>query len=42
MILVDSSVWVDHLRSTEPGLFNLLEGNRVLMHVFVTGVYALT
>ncbi len=40
MILVDSSVWVDHLRSTEPGLFNLLEGNHVLMHAFVIGELA--
>lgn len=37
MILVDSSVWVDHLRLGEPELADLLEAGRVLMHPFVLG-----
>lgn len=40
MILVDTSVWVDHLRSGEPALVKALEGGRVLMHPFVLGELA--
>ena len=40
MILVDTSVWVDHLRSGDPGLVALLERAAVLMHPFVTGEIA--
>lgn len=40
MILVDTSVWIDHLRSGEPGLVMALEGGRVLMHPFVLGELA--
>lgn len=40
MILVDTSVWVDHLRSGDPGLGALLESGRVLMHPFVVGELA--
>lgn len=40
MILVDSSVWVDHLRLGDPGLADLLEADRVLMHPFVLGELA--
>ncbi len=32
MILVDSSVWIDHLRAGDPGLVELLNGNRALTH----------
>jgi predicted nucleic acid-binding protein len=35
MILVDTSVWVDHLRANEPALASLLIQNRVLSHSFV-------
>lgn len=35
MILVDTSVWADHLRYTEPGLVNLLNEGAVLIHPFV-------
>ncbi|MBI5208613.1 MAG: type II toxin-antitoxin system VapC family toxin [Elusimicrobia bacterium] len=35
MILVDTSVWVDHLRATEPGLVTLLTEGAVLVHPFV-------
>lgn len=40
MILVDTSVWVDHLRSGEPSLAAALDGGRVLMHPFVLGELA--
>ena len=40
MILVDTSVWIDHLRSGEPLLVAALEGGRVLMHPFVLGELA--
>jgi hypothetical protein len=37
MILVDSSVWVDHLRAGDELLQELLDKDRVLAHPFVTG-----
>ena len=40
MILVDTSVWVDHLRAGEQGLEELLQHGRVLMHPFVIGELA--
>jgi predicted nucleic acid-binding protein len=40
VILVDTSVWIDHLRSGEPVLATALEGGRVLMHPFVRGELA--
>jgi len=40
MILVDTSVWVDHLRSNNPVLTTLLEQNRVVMHPMVLGELA--
>lgn len=40
MILVDTSVWIDHLRSGEPPLATALEGGRVMMHPFVLGELA--
>ena len=40
MILVDTSVWVDHLRRGDPGLVDLLERSAVLMHPFVVGEIA--
>lgn len=41
MILVDTSVWVDHLRSGDPALVDLLREGRVLAHSWVTGELAL-
>lgn len=35
MILVDTSVWADHLRGSEPGLVALLNEDSVLIHPFV-------
>ncbi|MEY2618648.1 MAG: hypothetical protein RL522_1650 [Pseudomonadota bacterium] len=40
MILVDTSVWVDHLRRGDPGLVALLERAAVVMHPFVVGEIA--
>ena len=40
MILVDTSVWVDHLRSGEPTLVALLGTGRVLTHPFIIGELA--
>jgi predicted nucleic acid-binding protein len=40
MILVDTSVWIDHLRRGEQALAALLEENRVLLHPFVIGEIA--
>jgi len=40
MILVDTSVWVDHLRSGDPVLSELLERSRVIMHPMVFGELA--
>lgn len=40
MILVDTSVWIDHLRSGDQRLSDALEGERVLMHSFVLGELA--
>jgi predicted nucleic acid-binding protein len=40
MVLVDTSVWIDHLRKREPALERLLEAGRVLIHPFVIGELA--
>lgn len=40
MILVDTSVWIDHLRAGDEGLIALLSGNQVLTHPFVIGELA--
>jgi predicted nucleic acid-binding protein len=41
MILVDTSIWVDHLRRTDADLVVLLEQDQVLLHPFVIGELAL-
>jgi predicted nucleic acid-binding protein len=41
MILVDTSVWVDHLRADNERLTSLLAAGEVLGHPFVTGELAL-
>jgi predicted nucleic acid-binding protein len=41
MILIDTSVWVDHLRAGDSALGALLVGGDVLGHPFVTGELAL-
>ena len=40
MILVDTSVWIDHLRAGDAELSALLNGSKVLMHPFVLGELA--
>ena len=40
MILVDTSVWVDHLRSPEPDMIEQLNANNVMVHPFVIGELA--
>jgi predicted nucleic acid-binding protein len=40
MILVDTSVWIDHLRTGAPDLTNALEEGEVLVHRFVIGELA--
>ena len=41
MILVDTSIWVDHMRADNFALKKLLDSGRVLMHPFVIGELAL-
>jgi predicted nucleic acid-binding protein len=41
VILIDTSVWVDHLRYGDPALIRLLERGEVLAHPWVTGELAL-
>jgi predicted nucleic acid-binding protein len=41
VILVDTSVWIDHLRATEKALVALLDKGLVLAHPFVIGELAL-
>jgi predicted nucleic acid-binding protein len=40
MILVDTSVWIDHLRSGDDGMITLLNNSQVFMHPFVLGELA--
>lgn len=40
MVLVDTSVWIDHLRKGDAALTAALEGSQVLMHPFVLGELA--
>lgn len=41
MILVDTSVWIDHLRTGDSRLVELLQDGHVLAHPWVTGELAL-
>jgi predicted nucleic acid-binding protein len=41
LILVDTSIWIDHLRASSDLLAKLLNGGRVLTHPFVIGELAL-
>jgi predicted nucleic acid-binding protein len=40
VILVDTPIWIDHLRSGDQLLATLLDQGRVLMHAFVRGEIA--
>lgn len=41
MILVDTAIWIDHLRSRDAVLSDLLEATSVLSHPFIMGELAL-
>ncbi|WP_017920716.1 type II toxin-antitoxin system VapC family toxin [Burkholderia gladioli] len=41
MILVDTSVWIDHISATDPVLVALLSEERVLIHPYVIGEISL-
>jgi len=41
VILVDTSIWIDHFRATDPQLVAFLTNNEVLAHPFVIGEIAL-
>lgn len=41
MIIVDSSIWIDHITKTEPGLHGLLLRDAAMMHPHVLGEIAL-
>ena len=41
MILIDTSVWIDHLRSRNTTLANLLDSRKILSHPVVIGELAL-
>lgn len=40
MIIVDTSIWIDHIRSQHPVLTRLLHHGDVLVHPFVVGELA--
>lgn len=41
MILVDTSVWIDHLRHSDSDLRQIIESDILVCHPFVTGELAL-
>ena len=41
MILVHTSVWLDHLRAADRALMRLLEAGEIVTHPFVIGGLAL-
>lgn len=41
MILVDTSIWIDHLRARDERLARMLDDGQVMAHPFVTGELAL-
>lgn len=41
MILVDTSVWIDHINASDPMLISLLAEERVLAHPYVIGEISL-
>ncbi|MGA3249381.1 MAG: PIN domain-containing protein [Paraburkholderia sp.] len=41
MILVDTSVWIDHINASDPVLSSLLTEERVLAHPYVIGEISL-
>ena len=41
MILVDTSIWIDHFRSADEALRQIIEEDQLLCHAFVIGELAL-
>ena len=41
MILVDTSIWIDHFRHGEAELTRLIEDDRLICHPFIVGELAL-
>jgi hypothetical protein len=41
MILVDTSIWIDHFRRKDPRLSDLLEAVEIVTHPFIIGEIAL-
>lgn len=41
MILVDTSIWIDHFRYGDEHLIQLLQAGRVISHTFIIGELAL-
>ena len=41
MILADTSVWIDHLRSPNPAMTKLLAAGKIAMHPFIAAEVAL-
>ncbi len=41
MILVDTSIWIDHLHRADPGLVRILEEGLVVTHPMIVGELAL-
>jgi predicted nucleic acid-binding protein len=41
VILIDASVWIDHLRSAESVILELVDARKVLCHPFVIGEVAM-
>lgn len=41
MILVDTSIWIDHFRHGDEHLIQLLQAGRVISHTFIIGELAL-
>jgi predicted nucleic acid-binding protein len=41
VILVDTSIWIDHLRNGDPCLTDLLDRDQVVTHPFVVGELSL-
>ena len=37
MILVDTSIWINHFNASDPGLVNLLNSSKVCIHPFIIG-----
>jgi predicted nucleic acid-binding protein len=41
MILVDSSIWIDHFRTGDMHLYALLKAEKIIIHTFVVGELSL-